>query len=187
MEPKTKSLTLHSRNHALSADNPGSGSTTAVPSETDQDTHIAGLPLSLGMDTIEELVNWSKKERHLIGKQVQANMKRMVYPIIDAIREHVPPSRKNLVSLLESCLQDLLSPLIFDLESRFHTLSPREIEICGMISKGYSTKHIATFKNISELTVNDHRKSIRKKLGLTNSRRNLASYLRSTEHVRSEP
>ena len=61
----------------------------------------------------------------------------------------------------------------------FASLSPVEIQICTMIRSGLATKEIAALRHISPITVHRHREHIRKKLGLTNRKVNLASYLNS--------
>ena len=127
----------------------------------------------------EKLVSWRATENDRIEKQIQVNLNHMVYPIIETLRLHISPSKKSLIYLLESCLRDILSPMILVLENKFNTLSPCEVEICSMISKGFSSKQIALLRNISALTINDHRKNIRKKLGLTNTKKNLVTYLKS--------
>ncbi len=153
--------------------------TQEKPGDSDQKSMTGSTLLNSDPKLLEELIRWRAAENRRVEKQIQLNLKHMVYPIIDTLREHISPSKRNLIYLLESCLRDILSPMILVLESKFHTLSPTEVEICSMISKGYSTKHIASLKNISGLTINDHRKSIRKKLGLTNTKKNLVSYLKS--------
>ncbi|UCE35779.1 MAG: LuxR family transcriptional regulator, partial [Deltaproteobacteria bacterium] len=48
-----------------------------------------------------------------------------------------------------------------------------------MIRNGLQTKEIAELCSISLATVNRHREHIRRKLGITNSKRNLLTYLQS--------
>jgi DNA-binding CsgD family transcriptional regulator len=79
----------------------------------------------------------------------------------------------------------MVSPFLHELESRFSTLTPREIEICGLIRNGYTTKQIAGVLSRSVQTVLKQRKSIRKKLRISNRRTNLASYLKSFERPAS--
>ncbi|TVQ38600.1 MAG: LuxR family transcriptional regulator [Spirochaetaceae bacterium] len=59
------------------------------------------------------------------------------------------------------------------------SLSPREVEVCGLIRNGLSTKEISGFLGISPATVERHRNTIRSKLGLTGSGTSLTGYLRS--------
>lgn len=56
-------------------------------------------------------------------------------------------------------------------------LTGREIEICNMICSGISTKGIANAMGISATTVDTHRVNVRRKLGFTNSQKNLATCL----------
>jgi DNA-binding NarL/FixJ family response regulator len=48
-------------------------------------------------------------------------------------------------------------------------LSPREIEIVGMVAKGMISKEIAAELNLSTHTIYTHRKNIMKKLGLSST------------------
>lgn len=59
------------------------------------------------------------------------------------------------------------------------TLSPREVQVCDYIRRGMSNKEIGELLSLSPMTVEKHRHSIRKKLGLTNTDVNLYSYLRN--------
>ena len=59
------------------------------------------------------------------------------------------------------------------------SLSASELRIAVMIKNGLTGPQIADLLHISLDTVKTHRRNIRKKLGLTNSNTNLASYLQS--------
>lgn len=50
-----------------------------------------------------------------------------------------------------------------------------------MVRSGKSSKEIAEVLNLSVAGVDFHRKNLRRKLGLTNTNRNLRSYLMSLE------
>jgi DNA-binding NarL/FixJ family response regulator len=56
---------------------------------------------------------------------------------------------------------------LFDEESR--NLTHSEIEIVRLITNGYTTKEIASKRNVSFHTVNTHRKNIFRKLGVNNT------------------
>ena len=76
-----------------------------------------------------------------------------------------------------------LSRLFTGVDDRFlafeRILTPREAEVCGLIRSGMATKEIAGFLGIGSTTVERHRNTIRRKLGLTGSRINLTSFLRA--------
>lgn len=47
-----------------------------------------------------------------------------------------------------------------------HSLSPRQLEVLGMVATGASNKHIARALNVEEVTVKSHVKAIFRKLGV---------------------
>ncbi len=104
----------------------------------------------------------------------------IIYPEINRIL--------NSENLSEHCRDSILN-IRASMENKFgkssdnlvnvqHFLTPRELEICNLIKNGMSTKEISSHLNISDLTVERHRNTIRKKLNLINSSVNLTSFLR---------
>jgi DNA-binding CsgD family transcriptional regulator len=86
---------------------------------------------------------------------------------------------QHLMELLDSALSDLMDPVTGKLEQAHANLSPREIEVCNMIRRGFSSKQIASILTVSVHTVNNQRRSIRKKLNISDNRTNLETYLKS--------
>lgn len=89
------------------------------------------------------------------------------------------PMVREYADLLKQALTDVTSDFTHTLESRFQSLSPREIEVCNLIRSGYSTKQIAGTLKTSLDTVKNQRKAIRRKLGISKTDANLESLLRS--------
>jgi len=81
------------------------------------------------------------------------------------------------IHVLESCLKEIISPLIRKLSCAGIRLSPAEIKVAVLVRQGKSSKQIADLLRLSVETINSHRKSIRKKLGITSSRSSLGTYL----------
>ena len=59
------------------------------------------------------------------------------------------------------------------------SLTPKEMELCNLIKGGLANKEIAELLNITLRTVESHRKSIRRKLGIANQDINLTVYLQT--------
>ncbi len=65
-------------------------------------------------------------------------------------------------------------------KSVFGRLTQAEHIVCELITSGFSTKKIANKLNVTESTIQTHRKNIRRKLSLT-GKQNLYSYLKYSE------
>ena len=121
----------------------------------------------------------SMKERKLVGVSIQAKINKIITPIIYALQEDMNPDQLEYLELIKKSLEDIITPFGDGNNDVVSKLSPVEFQICNMIKYGLPTKKIARIRRISPSTVNRHRESIRRKLGITNSKLNLISYLNS--------
>ena len=112
-------------------------------------------------------------------KIIHANINKIVVPLLRNARDKVPASLKDHLKLVEDSLADIASPLADEMDQRYSSLTPREIEICNLIKQGLQSKEIASLFNTSEGTVEQQRKKIRRKLMLKGSGRNLTAFLRT--------
>jgi len=127
--------------------------------------------------TLREILAKVQEEKKEIGEMVQANVDKVIIPILHALDSEVSPGQKGYVALLKQNLAEITSPFTDKLSKRFMSLSPAEIQICNMIKMGMSSKEIAHIRHLSPATVHRHREHIRRKLGLTNQSVNLTTYL----------
>ena len=101
-------------------------------------------------------------------------------PYIQRVRSgRLTESQTAYMDMIESSLNHVISPLLQKMRGAYSRLTPTEIQVADMIRNGKTTKEIAKLLNVSAGTVEGHRNSIRKKLGLSNKKANLQSYLSS--------
>jgi DNA-binding CsgD family transcriptional regulator len=129
---------------------------------------------------LKVLLKQRENDKLELEKNVLTNVKELVLPYVEKLKE-VPlkPRNKTLVEIIENHLKDIISPLLQKFSNAQIILTPQEIKVVTLIKDGKSSKEIADILNISETTVNFHRKNLRKKFGLKNRRMNLRSYLMS--------
>lgn len=113
-----------------------------------------------------------------LEQKVITNVKEMVLPYVEKLkRVNLKAKDKRVVEIIESHLQDIISPMMQKLANANIILTPQEIQVASLVKDGKSSKEIADILNVAETTVHFHRKNLRKKFGLSNSQTNLRSYL----------
>lgn len=128
---------------------------------------------------LREVLGKMEEEKKETGSTIQANVDKVIMPILLALEKEVPFGQQAYAALLRKNLEEITSPFTGKLSRAFMSLTPVEIQTCNMIKNGLSTKEIAQLRNISPSTVNRHREHIRRKLDITNKDVNLATYLQT--------
>lgn len=111
-------------------------------------------------------------------EKVMANLKNLVRPYLEKMATcGLEGEALACLRGLRSSLDELVSSFARDLTAPALNLTPREIQVAGLIKEGRTSKEIAGFMNVSPRTVEFHRENIRKKIGLVNRKVNLRSQL----------
>lgn len=126
---------------------------------------------------ILEMMNRSYNEKVQLASYFQSNIDRSVLPALRKIMAKAGPDIRAEVAIIEKRLANIVSPFVSKLENCFAGLSPRETEICQLVKDGMPTKEIAATLNTSTETVRHQRKVIRRKLGISQDKINLRSFL----------
>jgi PAS domain S-box-containing protein len=115
-----------------------------------------------------------------LEERMVANVKELVLPFVRKLKKRrLDANSMAYLSVLESNLNSIISPFVHSLSSRFSNLTPKEIQIANLIKEGKTTRELADFFSCSNRTIESHRQNIRTKVGISNKKVNLRSYLMS--------
>jgi PAS domain S-box-containing protein len=129
---------------------------------------------------LKVLLKRREEDKAELEEKVLANVKELVAPYIEKLkRTRTDIDQMAYINIIETHLDDIISPFLRNLTSKYPNLTPREIQITNLIKEGKTTKEIADILNSSSGAIDFHRNNIRNKLGLKNKNANLRSYLLS--------
>jgi len=113
-----------------------------------------------------------------LEEKILVNVKQLVIPLLEEVKKRrLNPEQMGYLDMLESNLNDIISPFLRNLSTKYVNLTPTEIRVAYLIKEGRTTKEIAEVMALSPRTIETHRKKIRTKLGLDKSKENLRSHL----------
>jgi DNA-binding CsgD family transcriptional regulator len=129
---------------------------------------------------LKVLLKQREEDKMELEKKVLTNVKDLVLPYVEKLKNsRLRLKDRTLVEIIETHLNDVISPLLQSFANAKILLTPQEMQVASLVKDGKTSKEIASILNVSETTVNFHRKNLRVKFGLTNQKTNLRSYLLS--------
>jgi DNA-binding CsgD family transcriptional regulator len=145
------------------------------------------LELELQTQKLEEtntalrvLLKAREEDKHELEEKVLANVKELIMPYLKDLKNAGLDTRqKAYLEIVESNLNDIISPFLHQLSSKYLSFTPREIQVATLVKEGKASKEIAEMLHLSMNAVDFHRKNIREKLGLKNKKVNLRTHLLS--------
>ena len=115
-----------------------------------------------------------------LQENILSNTQSLIFPYIEKLKNlRLSSTQSNYVEIIESNLNEMVSPFANSLSSKYFGLTPTEIRVASLIKQDKTTKEIADINNTSESAIVFHRHNIRKKLGLHNKKINLKAFLQS--------
>lgn len=136
------------------------------------------VSLEKANEALKHLLDQRVIEKSAIEQAMVSNLKRFVFPYIDELEGlHLETGARAYLNIIRTNIEQLISPVSKSLSGVYLDLTPTEVRVADLIRQGQSTKSIAAILNTSPSTVEKHRNSIRRKLGVLNQKCNLQTYL----------
>jgi len=126
------------------------------------------------------LLKHREDDKREIEQKFVSNIKGLVFPYLEKLElAGLSKSQAGYLRIAEEHLAEVLSPFLTKMVQAHSKLTPRETEIAVLVKDGKTTKEIAEILHIEVNTINNHRRHLRKKMGLRNKEGNLRSHLLS--------
>ena len=150
--------------------------------ERQQEIQEQELSLRDAAGAVRTLLSQQRREKADFETVVLENVRQSVQPFIYKLKAtRLSPTQEHYLDALEMNLENIISPFIKVISSRYLDLTPAELQVADLIRQGRRTKEIAEILNLSPNTVMTHRYHLRDKLGLKNKSVSLTTYLKTLE------
>lgn len=148
--------------------------------ERERELELKSLNLEEINTALKVLLKKKDEDRKELEEKVLCNIKDLVEPYIEKLKCGVlNKKQQSYVNIIESTLEDIVAPFARRLSCNYLNLTAIELRVAALVRDGKRTKEIAGLMNVSDKTVEVHRRNIRKKLGITNTKANLRNHLLS--------
>jgi PAS domain S-box-containing protein len=118
------------------------------------------------------------RRRQELEEKIALDVSAKILPAVNELRRDQLPARILAKLDVVAALLTALTPEGSKAHEVIAALTATELRVALMIKKGFSSDRIAVLLNTSPHTIKTHRRNIRKKLGVQNSKVNLSSYLK---------
>ncbi|MFZ1985654.1 MAG: PAS domain-containing protein [Desulfatitalea sp.] len=131
---------------------------------------------------LKVLLKQREADKIELEEKVLLNVKRLIIPYMGKLKRNQSDAKQSAyIDILESNLNEIVSPFVRNLEATMSRLSRTEIEVAHLVRQGQSTKKISEILRLAPSTIDFHRNNIRAKLGVKNKKIGLRTYLSSLE------
>jgi PAS domain S-box-containing protein len=131
---------------------------------------------------LKVLLDKREEDKIELQENILSNVKTLIEPYVNKLKRSIlQQGQKTLINILESNLNEIVSPFTRKLSSKLLNLSPSEVQVANLVKYGKTNKEIAEMLHVTQRTIAFHRENIRKKLGIKNQKTNLKTYLMSLD------
>ena len=131
---------------------------------------------------LKVLLKKRDEDRKTLEEKVLYNVKSLIRPYLNKMkRSGLNAKQKAYLEILDSNLNEIVSPLSRKLSFDYLGFTPTEIKVATMVKQGKKAREIARLLGISTRTVEGYRYAIRDRLGIKGKKVNLRTYLFSIQ------
>jgi len=117
-------------------------------------------------------------------RRILFNMNELISPNLEELKKTpVNKKQKLLIQMIGNNLSEITSRFVSGNGDKYLKLTPAEIKVANLIKHGKTNKEIAELCHLSQRTIESHRDSIRRKIGIKNKKINLRSFLMSDNNT----
>jgi len=129
---------------------------------------------------LKVLLKRREEDKTELEEKVLFSVKELISPHLEKLKDsRLNHRQKVILGIIESNLEDIVSPFMQAMPTKFAKLTPTEIQVANLVKQGKITKEIAELMTVSTKTIDRHRDNIRRKVGIKNKKINLRTHLLS--------
>jgi DNA-binding NarL/FixJ family response regulator len=124
------------------------------------------------------LLKRREEDRKNTEENIICNAREMILPYLEKLKNtRLDAQQKVFVSILESNVNEIISPFVRNLYWHFSSLTPTEVQVATLLQEGRTAKEMAELLNVSINTIKTHKANLRAKLNLRKKDVNLRTFL----------
>ena len=148
--------------------------------QREKELEIKNIRLEEMNAALKVLLEKREEDKKELEEKVMTNIKELVLPYVTKLKNTGLNDRQEIFAdIIQSNIEEIVSPFAQKLSHKYLNFTPTELKVAYLVKQGLRTKEIAKLLGASPETITRHRKSMRKKLKLTDKKSNLRTHLLS--------
>ena len=148
--------------------------------QREKELEIKNIRLEEMNAALKILLEKRDEDKKELEEKVMTHIKELVLPYVTKLKDTGLNHRQEVFTdIIQSNMEEIISPFAYKLSHKYLNFTPTELKVAHLVKQGLRTKDIAKVLGSSPETITRHRKSMRKKLKLTDKKSNLRTHLLS--------
>jgi PAS domain S-box-containing protein len=148
--------------------------------QREKELEIQNIRLEEMNAALKILLEKRDEDKRELEEKVMTNIKELVLPYVSKLKNAGLNDRQEIFAdIIQSNIEEIISPFAHKLSHKYLNFTPTELKVAYLVKQGLRTKEIAKLLGSAPETITRHRKSMRKKLKLTDKNSNLRTHLLS--------